>query len=571
MSIHAADMERDGAPAYLVYWHEVSTGNLLVYGDVVWNAADLRAAVLALARVHRVDVQAAAAREPVLDELIATIDGTDPREAARWDRVTRDRVRALVGLGPMERPDPMYDQGCVPTMCMAVEDNDRGSGVLRPAPSLTPRPEFQRRDERATGKRGRRSPRDNASAELPSILYACGCGGEGSGGCTSSLQCSDGNFCTTDLCSGSPLQCHYYADQDGTVCDDDGNPCSKHVCDGMSCTIQRVFGECEADGNPCTRGVCDIGACLGEGPVLDGTACPSDNNPCTDDVCMAGTCQHVVSLGNSCNDGNACTANDQCIVQGETATCAGALIQCDDGQFCNGMETCNPGIGCIPGSTDDACDDGIECTVDTCIEPGGWCENTPDASLCGDSFCNPAFCSAASGCIAEAIPCPASFCDEQLGQCLACIENEPCDDGNGCTENDTCVASTTAGGSICLGDPIDCDDGIACTVDRCFNGICESVDDIAMCNDGDDCTWDSCDRALNQCANVPLVLLPDLCEPEGSYVTAVVPELLLVNDDDDNGNGNAGYLDRNRMNTIDNELKRRLYPGYRKGIMAFSR
>jgi len=61
---------------------------------------------------------------------------------------------------------------------------------------------------------------------------------------------------------------------------------------------------------------------------------------------------------------------------------------CDDGDVCNGMETCNVLTGeCDPGMPLD-CDDGVGCTVDSCDEDAG-CLHTPDDSLCPGGFCDP--------------------------------------------------------------------------------------------------------------------------------------------------------------------------------------
>ena len=52
--------------------------------------------------------------------------------------------------------------------------------------------------------------------------------------------------------------------------------------------------------------------------------------------------------------------------------------QCDDGQFCNGVEQCVSGA-CAPG-TAMRCDDGIACTIDACSDDLGRCRfRVPDA------------------------------------------------------------------------------------------------------------------------------------------------------------------------------------------------
>lgn len=54
--------------------------------------------------------------------------------------------------------------------------------------------------------------------------------------------------------------------------------------------------------------------------------------------------------------------------------------QCDDGQVCNGVETCDIVEGFCLSGTPIVCNDGDPCTADHCTEPAGVCESytTPD-------------------------------------------------------------------------------------------------------------------------------------------------------------------------------------------------
>ncbi|HJK92807.1 MAG TPA: hypothetical protein RMH85_08570 [Polyangiaceae bacterium LLY-WYZ-15_(1-7)] len=51
------------------------------------------------------------------------------------------------------------------------------------------------------------------------------------------------------------------------------------------------------------------------------------------------------------------------------------------------------------------------------------------------------------------------------------------------------------------GCPASCDDGVACTEDRCVAGSCENVPNDALCDDGEPCTDDVC-RAASGCQTV---------------------------------------------------------------------
>ncbi|MFQ5463689.1 MAG: right-handed parallel beta-helix repeat-containing protein [Phycisphaerae bacterium] len=107
---------------------------------------------------------------------------------------------------------------------------------------------------------------------------------------------------------------------------------------------------------------------------------------------------------------------------------------CDDGLACNGAETCVGALLCEPG-TPIVCDDGIACTVDSCVDPAGTCDYVPNHAACdNDVFCDGAeVCDAAAGCLP--------------------------------------------------GTDVDCDDGIACTADVCneFGGYCDNIPDAGGC------------------------------------------------------------------------------------------
>lgn len=104
--------------------------------------------------------------------------------------------------------------------------------------------------------------------------------------------------------------------------------------------------------------------------------------------------------------------------------------------------------GCVePCLGDDACDDGIECTVDRCGETG--CSHTPDDDLCAVGSCDPAAgCRGCDGSSCVAGPCERAECVD--GSCVV----EP-----SCNDEETCCAGA------CV--PLFCDDGDDCTRDWC--------------------------------------------------------------------------------------------------------
>jgi hypothetical protein len=90
---------------------------------------------------------------------------------------------------------------------------------------------------------------------------------------------------------------------------------------------------------------------------------------------------------------------------------------CNDGNPCNGVETCRSGI-CLAGAPLN-CDDTNPCTADACSPMAG-CQHTPAAN------------------------------------------GTACNVGNACMVGDTCQAGICTGGTA-----LNCDDGDACTTDTC--------------------------------------------------------------------------------------------------------
>lgn len=95
-----------------------------------------------------------------------------------------------------------------------------------------------------------------------------------------------------------------------------------------------------------------------------------------------------------CDDRIACT-DDRCVAGSCTHT--GVAARCNDGLFCNGIETCSTSVGCVsPGRI---CDDTVMCTVDLCDEARDRCVASPDNDLCPVSF----RCDGDRGCLARAL------------------------------------------------------------------------------------------------------------------------------------------------------------------------
>jgi len=214
--------------------------------------------------------------------------------------------------------------------------------------------------------------------------------------------------------------------------------------------------------NPCDVLVCD------------------DNNACTDDNCdpFSG-CVYTPFL---CDDGDPCT-DDACDV---VSGCFAVPTVCDDANVCNGLETCDPLVGCLPGTSLD-CDDNNACTIDGCDALTGC---TYAAVDCNDNnVCTLDACDALTGCTYVAVDCndnnacTSDGCDPLTGCTYSPVV---CNDGSACTMDD---CDPLIG---CTFTPVNCDDGNSCTTDGCdpLTG-CTYV--ATGCDDGNACTIDACD------------------------------------------------------------------------------
>lgn len=111
----------------------------------------------------------------------------------------------------------------------------------------------------------------------------------------------------------------------------------------------------------------------------------------------------------------------------------GADSECDDGQFCNGSETCQQDGRCDPGTS--PCDPGFVCHEidDTCR-----CDGHDDCAEDG-LFCNGEEICEAGLCVSPGTPCtpPTPLCIEETDTCHCGIDTD-CDDGDACNGVEFC-------------------------------------------------------------------------------------------------------------------------------------
>ena len=308
--------------------------------------------------------------------------------------------------------------------------------------------------------------------------------------------CDDGNVCTADSCD-TDAGCLYDPDHEDEACTNaqgDGGTCSQGLC-LVECTVDE---DCD-DGVDCTRERCDTVA--GKCVVRPDDGLCDDDNSCTDDVCLANQgCRFTPNDANACDDGLFCTVNDRCL----GSSCVGDPNACGDGIECT-ADRCNEQANACEHHPDDAvCDDGSICTADSCDTDAG-CLYDPDheqascltpagqVGACESGVCTPE-CTGNAECD-DGIACTRDRCDTTTGTCIFEAVNERCNDGNPCTA-DSC--STSTGCRFVPDDTGSCDDGLFCTVnDRCENGSCIGGD--SPCDDGVACTRDVCNEQSDEC------------------------------------------------------------------------
>lgn len=243
----------------------------------------------------------------------------------------------------------------------------------------------------------------------------------------------------------------------------------------------RNQGEDRIDcGGPCPP--CD---CTADLYCNDGVYCTGEE--WCDDY---GHCQDGDPI--DCDDGFDCTI-DSCNEEGLRCDHDPVDELCDNGLFCDGVETCRAAQGCVPGTP--PCDDMISCTINHCNEETDSCEYIPDDGFCDDEvFCNgEEVCNPTAGCQAgdavvcdDGIDCTTDLCYEAMGQCLYLPVDAVCDDGFFCTGAETCNPEV---GCISSGDPcgVDawCDEDTESCVPYLYgNGDMDSDGDVDLADGG---------------------------------------------------------------------------------------
>ena len=211
-----------------------------------------------------------------------------------------------------------------------------------------------------------------------------------------------------------------------------------------ACGDGKCDAACQESAASCPKdcAVCGDGKCAaGEGPL----ACPVDCcGACGDGVCGGAPCKEDIETcaadcAVTCSNGvcDAAESSLNCPADCEVHTCGNHV--CEAGE--SGTDGC--AADCAPLCGNCACD-----------PKETWANCPQDCGYCGDGVC--------SDC---------ADLGETTKSCTADCKSTSCTDGG-----------------------ISCDDGVACTVDKCeSSGACSHTATASACDDGKGCTQDSCD------------------------------------------------------------------------------
>ncbi len=312
--------------------------------------------------------------------------------------------------------------------------------------------------------------------------------------------CDDANPCTDDSCD--PVKDCLYLNS-LKPCNADDNPCTVgDACSGGVCKAGTAK-VCD-DQNPCTSDSCDpnppnSGACVYSAAALAGAPCDADKSVCTkNDACLAGKC--TVGAPLNCDDGNSCT-DDSC---DPLKGCQNVnnVAPCSDNVPCTVGDACKDAV-CKAGAPK-VCDDTNPCTFDSCTALTGACSYDPKAMEAAGCDADGSVCTQNDKCIGgkctvgalvncdDGNQCTVDTCDAKLS-CQHVNATIVCSDGNACTVGDLCKAGA------CNGTPANCDDANSCTTDSCDKAqgcLHVGIADGTLCAAGMVCASALCKPAI---------------------------------------------------------------------------
>ena len=195
--------------------------------------------------------------------------------------------------------------------------------------------------------------------------------------CDDSSPCTIADACQADgLCRGTPIPC------------DDGNPCTTDGCEDGKCSFADNTDACD-DLNACTTAdACTGGTCAGTAVVCGTPPKNSCKDPATmiahalQGTCDGGTCTYAtqeVFCANGCQDGlcagdpcagvDCSTGPGTCFKIPGTCRLGSCSFDFDDGKTCDDLNACTANDTCASGT---CIGSQVTCTTppgDQCLDP----------------------------------------------------------------------------------------------------------------------------------------------------------------------------------------------------------
>ena len=330
---------------------------------------------------------------------------------------------------------------------------------------------------------------------------------------------------TCEECNPARSSTRFVPSAQGSVCEDDGNPGTQDVCDGLgNCEHKVGRAHCVIGGNSLDAGsVNPVNGCQWCDPDADaagwtnrqfGTICSSDHLACTNDICDgAGICQNYLYegclIGGRCIGTGGVSEDEECkecnphystgnySLKAPGEACSGdpnMLNTCDEVGECTHKERGECVIGgktwaggannpdkecewCAPNASSSSwspkaagrpcASDGMACTLDVC-DGDGRCGHDEVIRGCAiDGQC--------MGAGAQSPYNPCLVCDPVrsmteyvLSESEECRTGTECNDDSECKPGEICVNGECKPGTECN------DDGECKPGETCVNGECKA-------------------------------------------------------------------------------------------------
>jgi hypothetical protein len=328
--------------------------------------------------------------------------------------------------------------------------------------------------------------------------------------CPANTQCSASNCADpeTGACNTVTRNCTQEAIDDGFF-----GTCVTATCvDATGCSYD--FQTCTG-GDVCNQEISDNSAagCCVSTPVV------CDDNPCYSYKCS-------VADGGCVQDQFLCSSSDMCkipICTDQTCTTENVVCEIPDTECI--VYTCDSSSGECSPSPKQSCDDGNECTIDSCDDATG-CVNTPIECLDAtdkchtDPVCNPTNGQCESQAITcdDGIVCTDDTCDVATG-CVYTLNDLGCQDTNPCVNSSVCTATG------CQATLVDCGgQGLFCSTHYCedYFGCTVEPTDCQANATNDTCSYANCSESLRECETIVKPCLAFLGVVAGLVVAGVV-------------------------------------------------